>query len=198
MKDLGLKGAIGAGNSVPYIATANAQNLKNLDNYLTSKGYNFTYTSAMGGTHAGGARSHGAGAKVDLVLNKGGRLKAEDERWLMANGFYGGATGAVGYHNAGSGYHYDLSVSGGKGLTAAQAATQQQATDTATQVATSTTEETASSEIRRGLADIVGAKNKSDKQEKARNIIFSAVDVTGSLGVWGITQLNNGVMRTGR
>ena len=62
----------------------------------------------------------------------------------------------------------------------------------------STTEETASSEIRNGLADIVGAKNKSDKQEKARSVIFSAVDVTGSLGVWGITQLSNGVMRTGR
>lgn len=197
MKDLGLKGAIGRGNSVPYIAAANAQNLKNLDNYLTSKGYKFTYTSAMGGSHAGGARSHGAGAKVDLVLNKGGRLKAEDERWLKAHGFYGGATGAVGYHNAGSGYHYDLSVSGGKGLTAAQMAKQQK---TATQTATTTRtkEETASSEIRSGLANIVGAKNKSNKQEKARNIIFSAVDVTGSLGVWGITQLNNGVMRTGR
>ena len=63
---------------------------------------------------------------------------------------------------------------------------------------TTTKEETASSEIRKGLADIVGAKNKSDKQERARNVIFSAVDVTGSLGVWGITQLNNGVMRTGR
>ena len=67
-----------------------------------------------------------------------------------------------------------------------------------TATATQTKEETASSNTRSVLADIVGAKNKSDKQEKARNIIFSAVDVTGSLGVWGITQLNNGVMRTGR
>ena len=118
----------------------------------------------------------------------------------MANGFYGGSTGAVGYHNAGSGYHYDLSVSGGKGLTEAQIEAYNQATNNGTKIATATAtkEETASSEIRSGLADIVGAKNKSDKQEKARNIIFSAVDVTGSLGVWGITQLNNGVMRTGR
>ena len=200
MKNLGLKGAIGAGNSVPYIAAANAQNLKNLDNYLSSKGYKFTYTSAMGGSHAGGAKSHGAGQKVDLVLNGGGRLRKEDERWLMANGFYGGSTGAVGYHNAGSGYHYDVSVSGGKGLTKAQIEAYNQATNNGTKIATTTAtkEETASSEIRSGLADIVGAKNKSDKQEKARNIIFSAVDVTGSLGVWGITQLNNGVMRTGR
>ena len=197
MKDLGLNGAIGKGNSVPYIAAANAQNLKNLDNYLSSKGYKFTYTSAMGGSHAGGARSHGAGQKVDLVLNQGGRLKPEDERWLKANGFYGGATGAVGYHDAGSGYHYDLSVSGGKGLTAAQMA-EQQKTATQTAATTQTKEETASSQIREDLAAIVGAKNKSDKQERARNVIFSAVDVTGSLGVWGITQLNNGVMRTGR
>lgn len=199
MKDLGLNGTIGKGNSVPYIAAANAQNLKNLDNYLSSKGYKFTYTSAMGGSHAGGAKSHGAGQKVDLVLNQGGKLRPEDERWLMANGFYGGATGAVGYHNAGSGYHYDLSVSGGKGLTEAQMAEYEKsvAAKTSTQTAT-TKEETASSNIRSGLLDIVGAKNKSDKQEKARNIIFSAVDVTGSLGVWGITQLNNGVMRTGR
>jgi len=200
MKDLGLKGAISSENSVPYIAANNAQNLKNLDNYLTAKGYKFSYTSAMGGGHAGGARSHGAGQKVDLVLNGGGQLSKEDEKWLMKNGFIG--NGAVGYHNAGSGYHYDLSVSGGKGLTEAQMAEYEKAqgktsAGTATATAT-TTEETASSEIRKGLADIVGAKNKSDKQERARSVIFNAVDVTGSLGVWGITQLNNGQMRTGR
>ena len=198
MKDLGLKGAIAQGNSVPYIAANNAQNLKNLDNYLTAKGYKFKYTSAMGGSHAGGPRSHGAGQKVDLVLNQGGRLSKEDEKWLMKNGFIG--NGAVGYHDAGSGYHYDLSVSGGKGLTEAQMAEYEKAQKLGakTALSTDTKEETASSQIRDGLADIVGAKNKSDKQERARNVIFSAVDVTGSLGVWGITQLNNGVMRTGR
>ena len=42
------------------------------------------------------------------------------------------------------------------------------------------------------------AKDKNNKQERTRNIVLSSVDVTGSLGVWGITQLNNGVMRTGR
>ena len=58
--------------------------------------------------------------------------------------------------------------------------------------------EQATSGLREDFAKIVGAQSKNNKQERARNIIFSAVDVTGSLGVWGITQLNNGVMRTGR
>ena len=39
-----------------------------------------------------------------------------------------------------------------------------------------------------------GGKGGSSKQDRTRNIVLSAVDVTGSLGVWGITQYNNGVM----
>lgn len=75
----------------------------------------------------------------------------------------------------------------------------QLASETATAVAAKTgAEESASSGLREGLAKLVGAKDKSDKQERTRNIVLSATDVTGSLGVWGITQLNNGVMRTGR
>ena len=70
-------------------------------------------------------------------------------------------------------------------------------TSTMTDVQTKAREQ-ATSELRDGLAKLVGAKNKSDKQERTRNIVLSATDVTGSLGVWGITQLNNGVMRTGR
>lgn len=197
MKDLRLKGAIGRGNSVPYIAAANAQKLKSLDNYLASKGYKFTYTSAMGGSHAGGARSHGAGQKVDLVLNGGGKLKPADERWLRANGFYGGVTGAIGYHNAGSGWHYDLSVSQGAGLTAAKKASSTK-TSTVTSTSKRTTEQQTASSVVRNLADIVGPTSKSNKQDRTRSIVLSAVDVTGSLGVWGITQLNNGVMKTGR
>lgn len=42
-----------------------------------------------------------------------------------------------------------------------------------------------------------GAGNKSIN-EKTRSLIFAATDVTGSLGVWGVTQLNNsGGMRVG-
>ena len=62
------------------------------------------------------------------------------------------------------------------------------------------TQETASigEGVRGALKDIVGGTDKSTKQERTRSIVLSAVDVTGSLGVWGITQLNNGVMKTGR
>lgn len=61
-----------------------------------------------------------------------------------------------------------------------------------------TKKEQADSEIRENLAKIVGSQTKNNKQERTRNIVLSAIDVTGSLGVWGITQLNNGAMRTGR
>ena len=203
MSSLGLRGRISSENSIPYIAANNAQNLKNLDAYLTSRGYKFDYTSAMGGSHAGGAKSHGAGQKVDLVLRGGGRLKKEDEEWLMRHGFYGGNTGAVGYHNAGSGFHYDLSVGQGAGLAASAKVAANVAVATATETAQQTSASLqASSEIREGLAKAIGEKKREDKTARARNIIFSAVDVTGSLGVWGITQINNtgrdaGRMRTG-
>lgn len=203
MSSLGLRGGISRGNSIPYIAAKNAQNLKNLDAYLSSRGYKFDYTSAMGGSHAGGAKSHGAGQKVDLVLRGGGRLKKEDEEWLMRHGFYGGNTGAVGYHNAGSGFHYDLSVGQGAGLAASAKVAANVAVATATETAQQTSASLqASSEIREGLAKAIGEKKREDKTARARNIIFSAVDVTGSLGVWGITQINNtgrdaGRMRTG-
>ena len=203
MSSLGLRGGISRENSIPYIAAKNAQNLKNLDAYLSSRGYKFDYTSAMGGSHAGGAKSHGAGQKVDLVLRGGGRLKKEDEEWLMRHGFYGGNTGAVGYHNAGSGFHYDLSVGQGAGLAASAKVAANVAVATATETAQQTSASLkASSEIREGLAKAIGEKKREDKTARARNIIFSAVDVTGSLGVWGITQINNtgrdaGRMRTG-
>ena len=63
---------------------------------------------------------------------------------------------------------------------------------------TQKTQGTLSSNIREGLSEVLGTKGRSAKQERTRSIVLSAVDVTGSLGVWGITQLNNGVMRTGR
>lgn len=49
--------------------------------------------------------------------------------------------------------------------------------------------------IREAFRELVGGgKGGSSKQDRTRNIVLSAVDVTGSLGVWGITQYNNGVM----
>lgn len=44
-------------------------------------------------------------------------------------------------------------------------------------------------DIRKELAAIVGSIDDEDEEEKEPNvsISMSAVDVTGSLGVWGIT-----------
>ena len=193
LRSLGLYGGINpAENSIPYIAANNAGKVQTLDTYLHSKGYKFRYSSAMGGGHAGGPRSHGAGQKVDLVIeNNGGKLNAADERWLRNNGFYGRGTGAVGYHNAGSGWHYDLSVSSGIAMAAKEIA--RNTTITNNKTVTETAE--LGSGIREAFRELVGGgKGGSSKQDRTRNIVLSAVDVTGSLGVWGITQYNNGVM----
>lgn len=203
------------GNTSPYVAAENAGKLKLLDDLLSAGNHKQLYTSAMGGHKVG--TGHYKGNKVD-VQTRGKVLSPSEYQKLWDLGYIGQGTGAVGYEfdksgkittpekykemfdkgqvNMSNGKLYDLSVSGG--ISNKAALKSETISDLTKNTATATKEETASSEIRSGLADIVGAKNKSDKQEKARNIIFSAVDVTGSLGVWGITQLNNGVMRTGR
>ena len=203
------------GNTSPYVAAENAGKLKLLDDLLSAGNHKQLYTSAMGGHKVG--TGHYKGNKVD-VQTMGEVLSPSEYQKLWDLGYIGQGTGAVGYEfdksgkittpkeykemfdkgqvNMSNGKHYDLSVSGG--ISNKAALKSEVVSDLAKNTATTTKEETASSNIRSGLLDIVGAKNKSDKQEKARNIIFSAVDVTGSLGVWGITQLNNGVMRTGR
>lgn len=203
------------GNTSPYVAAENAGKLKLLDDLLSAGNHKQLYTSAMGGHKVG--TGHYKGNKVD-VQTRGKVLSPSEYQKLWDLGYIGHGTGAVGYEfdksgkittpekykemfdkglvNMSNGKHYDLSVSGG--ISNKAALKSGTISDLAKNTATTTKEETASSDIRSGLLDIVGAKNKSDKQEKARNIIFSAVDVTGSLGVWGITQLNNGVMRTGR
>jgi hypothetical protein len=187
MRKMGLHGGISKGNSKPFIAQQNAGRLRELDDLLKSWGVDFEYTSAMGGKHAGGARSHGAGAKVDLVLKKGGRLTKQQEQELVRRGFYGGATGAVGYHDAGSGYHYDLSVldKNKAGSTRIASAGSVVTEGNTANVATT------SSEVYSKVMDRTGGADTKDKQATVRNLVFSATDVTGSLGVWGITHNNN-------
>lgn len=111
LKDLKLNGKISS-QEMPFIAAENAGRLKRLDNFLKASGYTFRYTSAMGGGHATGPRSHGLGHKVDVVIDGGpagaGGLRPSDKDWLIKNGYIG--NGAVGYHNAGSGYHWDLGI----------------------------------------------------------------------------------------
>lgn len=122
MRDLGLKGSISSGNSIPFIKKENANNVKFLDDFFTSRGYKIDYTSAMGGGHAGGARSHASGNKLDYVLYKNGKqvqaTKAE-EAILKQMGFIH-ANGAIGYHaNAdGPGFHNDSHIGSGINLQA--------------------------------------------------------------------------------
>lgn len=187
MNKLGLHGDISGGNSVPFIAQQNAGRLKELDDLLKSWNVDFEYTSAMGGKHAGGARSHGAGAKVDLVLKKGGRLTKQQEQELIRRGFYGGATGAVGYHDAGSGYHYDLSVLDKNKAGSTRIASAGSVVTEGNNANVATT----SSEVYSKVMDRTGGADTKDKQATIRNLVFSATDVTGSLGVWGITHNNN-------
>lgn len=122
MRQLGLKGSISSGNSIPFIKKENANNVKFLDNFFTSRGYKIDYTSAMGGGHAGGARSHASGNKLDFVLYKNGkrvRATKAEEALLTQMGFIN-ANGAIGYHrNAdGPGYHNDSHIGSGVNLSA--------------------------------------------------------------------------------
>ena len=180
---LDLEGGIGKRNSKPYIAQQNVERLKELDSLLAGWGVKFDYTSAMGGAHAGGARSHGAGAKVDLVLRNGGRLTRAQEDELERRGFFGNGTGAVGYHDQGDGYHYDLSVlaRGARAITPTGVVTEGANINSAT----------SSSEVYKKVMERTGGLNGDEKQSTIRNLVFSATDVTGSLGVWGITHNNN-------
>lgn len=122
MRQLGLKGSISSGNSIPFIKKENADNVKFLDSFFTSRGYKIDYTSAMGGGHAGGARSHASGNKLDYVLYKNGkqvRATKAEEVILTQMGFIN-ANGAIGYHrNAdGPGYHNDSHIGSGINLSA--------------------------------------------------------------------------------
>ena len=122
LRSLGLKGSISSGNSIPFIKKENANNVKFLDSFFTNRGYKIVYTSAMGGGHAGGARSHASGNKLDYVLYKNGkkvRATKAEEALLTQMGFIN-ANGAIGYHrNAdGPGYHNDSHIGSGVKLSA--------------------------------------------------------------------------------
>lgn len=116
MKDLGLSGTIASINSKPYIAPYNVDNLKTLDKTIDSWGYDIIYTSAMGGSHAGGPRSHAAGQKVDLQLKKNGkptRMTPSQETALISAGFARNGSGALGWEPVAGqvlGGHYDYSI----------------------------------------------------------------------------------------
>lgn len=118
LSDLGLHGNIAKTNSKPTILADNSVRMMELDNILYSAGFqNISYTSAMGGKHAEGEKSHAAGHKIDFVTANGQRLPAELEQALERAGFWGKGTGAVGWEvnpKTGRG-HYDVSIATPKG-----------------------------------------------------------------------------------
>lgn len=192
MRDLGLYGNVAATNSRPYIPVNNALRMKMLDDKFKEWGVAVDYTSNMGGHDSNKTGGHYVGNKVDVVTkDKYGRarqLSKEQENWLRANGYIG--NGAVGWHNAGSGYHYDLRVASGARTNVAGAST---ATGTATSTAV---HQQTDDGVREALLAFTAANKKDKEGKRTRDLIFQATDVTGSLGCWGITQVNNsGQMR---
>lgn len=212
MSDLGLHGAIWANNSKPYIRKGNEGNLQALDNSLHDWGYNFIYTSAMGGHSTGG---HVKGNKVDVQTQNGKVLTPEQYRALYKSGAFGGNTGAVGYefdksgnvttpemyekmYKSGkvfmggqNGNHYDFYVAQGNMAAELTKLKAQVGTGVSSAGTSSgTTSKMTSEGFSEDLLRVINATDKKMTDEK-QNLIFSALDVSGSLGVWGITHLNN-------
>lgn len=153
-------------------------------------------TSAIGtkdGPHSkGGSHYDPLGNTVDIVTSDPTAYKKLQE--AQRKGLISGLINEYVDKQAGTtGGHYHFKVLGG----IADTRKAQGQVKSNEKTITPTVEQTASSNIERNLAEIVNKTSKNAKQEKTRNIVLSAVDVTGSLGVWGITQLNNGVMSQG-
>ena len=190
---LGLYGEIkGDSYANNFIGAGRIGRMKEADAIFRKHGVPYKITSTMGDSHAGGPKSHFLGNKIDVVPI--GNIDEKTKRALEADfrraGFYGGRTGAVGWHNAGSGYHWDLSLLRQEELKN-MSATMKAAT---TETSSATSNITSSDGLRQSIAERVYGKDNALR--KANEIIFTATDVTGSLGVWGITQVNNtGKMR---
>ena len=151
------------------------------------------------GPHAkGGAHYNILGNTVDITTrdpNAYRKLQA-----LERQGAISGLINEYKYKQAGTtGGHYHFTVTGA--AVDAKKAAAQVAPETPTLtggVSMSDVKETASSEIRQTLAQLAGIAQNNSKQARTKSVIFSATDVTGSLGVWGITQMNNGVVNIGK
>lgn len=196
-QELGLKGATfykNQGYKYGKIGKANAGRMKELDEFLYKNGVRYTVTSTMdGGSHKDGARSHYAGNKIDLVASSYGKFGNAEalNKALKAQGFWGG-NGAIGYHpdSDGKGYHYDLSFLEGNRLPDHGKASVGVGTGYSPVITNNPIEELASNGLRKSLDALTGPTH-AQRESRAQRLIFSAVDVTGSLGVWGITQQNN-------
>ena len=215
MKDLKLVGTVPKDNSKPYIPVEHVGDIRYLDNTLNGMSLGeVTYSSNMGGAHNSGKNSHYNGKKVDVVTGK--PLSVEQYTRLYNEGWFGSGTGAIGYEYysgqkavvtpaqyaklmaegkvvmAGNN-HYDfgylsahgksISASATGGVIKGEAVT---GVSTETKVFQQTKDD-----VRSALLDFAKATNAKNKKDTIDRIVWDPTDVTGSLGCWGIVQLNN-------
>lgn len=139
------------------------------------------------------------GSKFADGLKKGDKIKAGQT--IMYAGNTGTSGGAHLHYEQRIGQRFGESINPLGTNDGVQVAT---ASATATEIAAATNAaakvvrnaQTTASEMDKALMAHTSGAGASSKLSKTQNVIFSATDVTGSLGVFGITQVNNsGKMR---
>ena len=134
------------------------------------------------------------GSKFADGLKKGDKIKAGQT--IMYAGNTGTSGGAHLHYEQRIGQRFGESINPLGTNDGVQVAT---ASATATEIAAATNAaakvvrnaQTTASEMDKALMAHTSGAGASSKLSKTQNVIFSATDVTGSLGVFGITQVNN-------
>lgn len=99
IKDIPLKhGRISSQNSMPYIRLDYVSKLQDLDNQMGATGNKYKITSNIGGSHAGGARSHSNFEKMDIAPENGTIFNNAAINYLKNNWVGNGAIGNEGDH----------------------------------------------------------------------------------------------------
>lgn len=218
MSSLGLSGSIWEQNSKPYVPVDNVGKVKYLDKYIKANGRSVTYTSNMGG-HKDGTE-HANGNKVDFQTF-GSVLTPDEYDHLYKLGYFGEGK-AIGYEHdhirnkfttpeeyrklynqgkvtmAGEGEnHYDFNINSASGVNKTIAKQNAVATTAATTSDTERPGVVSGSDIWDALVAHTGGQGDKAHEKSARNLVLSATDITGSLGVFGITHWNNSGARRG-
>ena len=99
IKDIPLKhGRISSQNSMPYIRLDYVSKLQDLDNQMGATGNKYKITSNIGGSHAGGPRSHTNFEKMDIAPENGTIFNNAGINYLNNNWVGNGAIGNEGDH----------------------------------------------------------------------------------------------------
>lgn len=99
IKDIPLKhGRISSQNSMPYIRLDYVSKLQDLDNQMGATGNKYKITSNIGGSHAGGPRSHTNFEKIDIAPENGTIFNNAGINYLKNNWVGNGAIGNEGDH----------------------------------------------------------------------------------------------------